>query len=834
MSTGTSKSKSAAKGTAKTAATNPQRFAGQGCVFSGKFDYRFEPERIKELLTYEGAKIQDELTSTSGYLVQGASRAGTTSAAEKKAIQLNAKGASIQVLDREGLLDLIAPSVDEFCNWLRAGADSARHAAAISYLLSANGKGLVGDGVDLQGVTLSDIPNLNIPRADLSKSKLTNVRFDTADNVNFDEAVLDNVTSYQSPQATFRKAKLSGVTLGRCEGADFTQAKISKANFHHSGGKKAVFDQAELRETEFRHAEFSQASFCKTRMTDVSFVGCNLTGADFTGATLENVDFRTANLKQADFSKANLRGGQFNGANLTQAKVEGADFQDAIFAGANLDQVDVSTAKNLVVPPTRGKVGPGVKALDGVAKKADRIQFSFTIDTPVREWEVHWESFRGRQLVMRWTDAEGKMASTYSAQISPGLVDLANTWWAEGAPRPETITAKSTKSAVSGKALTEMVVAAVCEAFGIEPPSEEDLKKQKQAAKAGQSDLRQAAIDDLKHGAAGVKKFNALSDAQRAKLGNFRKVDLAGAKLAGVNLCDLDLQGVNLEKANLSKATLLRSGLREAKLAGANLQQARCENAGLQSADLTGADLSKAKLDHANFSKANLTGAILKQASLKFAILSGANLTEAELTGAKFERTQYDEKTVWPAGFEVSLDMLWAGAGVDPAQRKHVEAQLPQGPIDMETFMELLGERTDKSRLDKATKMLKAEKFQLFADVKADSLAGIVKSQNDPDLVYSCRLTSEGAFACCTQNLNPCGGLRGALCKHLLVLIVGLTKGSQLDPTEVNKWVASSRLHQPALDKDVMTEILLKYKGAQAGELDWRPTETVPEDFYAF
>jgi hypothetical protein len=25
----------------------------------------------------------------------------------------------------------------------------------------------------------------------------------------------------------------------------------------------------------------------------------------------------------------------------------------------------------------------------------------------------------------------------------------------------------------------------------------------------------------------------------------------------------------------------------------------------------------------------------------------------------------------------------------------------------------------------------------------------------------------------------------------------------------------------------------LKYQGAQAGEIDWRPTETVPEDFYA-
>ena len=30
-----------------------------------------------------------------------------------------------------------------------------------------------------------------------------------------------------------------------------------------------------------------------------------------------------------------------------------------------------------------------------------------------------------------------------------------------------------------------------------------------------------------------------------------------------------------------------------------------------------------------------------------------------------------------------------------------------------------------------------------------------------------------------------------------------------------------------------MTETLLRFKGAEAGEVDWRPTETIPEDFYA-
>ncbi|MCI0704901.1 MAG: hypothetical protein L0241_27900 [Planctomycetia bacterium] len=34
-------------------------------------------------------------------------------------------------------------------------------------------------------------------------------------------------------------------------------------------------------------------------------------------------------------------------------------------------------------------------------------------------------------------------------------------------------------------------------------------------------------------------------------------------------------------------------------------------------------------------------------------------------------------------------------------------------------------------------------------------------------------------------------------------------------------------------DKEVVTATFLKYKSVEAGEIDWRPTETVPEDFYA-
>jgi hypothetical protein len=170
-----------------------------------------------------------------------------------------------------------------------------------------------------------------------------------------------------------------------------------------------------------------------------------------------------------------------------------------------------------------------------------------------------------------------------------------------------------------------------------------------------------------------------------------------------------------------------------------------------------------------------------------------------------------------------------------PAPRKKAAKSPPavNTQLDIEHFMRQLEAKTDPAKLSKALSMLKADRFRLFAEVKDNSLVGVVKSQTDPELVYSGRLGSDGHFACCTQNLNICGGLRGSLCKHLLVLIVGLTKAGELDPAKVNDWVKSSSGKKPVLDKDQMSETFLRYKGAEAGEVDWRPTETIPEDYYA-
>jgi hypothetical protein len=348
-------------------------------------------------------------------------------------------------------------------------------------------------------------------------------------------------------------------------------------------------------------------------------------------------------------------------------------------------------------------------------------------------------------------------------------------------------------------------------------------------AKAELLQLRQQLLQELKSGPQGIERWNALGLKQRQEAGHFRKADLSGQDLSCADLQSLDFQKADFTASILAKAMLGYCNLKGANLRKADLREAQGYATKMPEADLTDACLANAKLSGCNLNKAILAEADLSGAELVRADLRGANLLGANLEDAKLGYAKYDEQTRFPKGFRPPKDMKWAGTGPPPKPKR----RKPSGPIDVDTFMKRLEKGTDSAKLDKALAMLKAERFKLFAQIEDEFLVGVVKSQTDPDLVYSCRLASDGRYACCTQNLNICGGLRGSLCKHLLVLIIGLTKGGELDPTLINEWVESSQGQKPALDKDAMSETFLRYKGAEAGEVDWRPTETIPEDYYA-
>jgi hypothetical protein len=93
----------------------------------------------------------------------------------------------------------------------------------------------------------------------------------------------------------------------------------------------------------------------------------------------------------------------------------------------------------------------------------------------------------------------------------------------------------------------------------------------------------------------------------------------------------LDRAKANLAGRNLAGRSLKFADLRRANLSGANLSRA---------------DLSGAQLSGANLAKANLSGANLSGATLSGAVLLGANLR-----GVNLRHALYDDRTLWPPGF---------------------------------------------------------------------------------------------------------------------------------------------------------------------------------------
>lgn len=176
-----------------------------------------------------------------------------------------------------------------------------------------------------------------------------------------------------------------------------------------------------------------------------------------------------------------------------------------------------------------------------------------------------------------------------------------------------------------------------------------------------------------------------------------------------------------------------------------------------------------------------------------------------------------------------------ASAALSASTSAAAPASVQGKQISLASLFTELNKIIADSRMDKVKAMLRADRFQLFSEVTDDRVTGVVKSQTDSSLFYACSVDAKGRYMCCTQNLNRCGGLNGGKpCKHLLVLMVGLAQGNQLDPTAALNWARATRGKKAVLDKDSMSATFIRYKGAEAGEVDWRPTETIPEDYYAF
>jgi hypothetical protein len=282
-----------------------------------------------------------------------------------------------------------------------------------------------------------------------------------------------------------------------------------------------------------------------------------------------------------------------------------------------------------------------------------------------------------------------------------------------------------------------------------------------------------------------------------------------------------------------ARANLVKASFSEADLRNANFTGAKMLKFGARNSDLSGANLAKVDLSDARFVGVKFVGADLSGANLSGADVSGADFTDANLTDAVLVALVFDQNTIWPAGFEVPEGARWTPEKLNPQYEGVGEDAVA---TNVDALLARLHKTINANRMTRTMEMLKGGTNQLFAEVETNTVRGVVRSQREPDLVYSCVLHSDGTYSCATPDLANCLGLRGEPCKHLLVLLIGLTKAGKLDPQTADQWVCAARGKQHKWNESIREQVsdtLLKYKGAEAGEIDWRPTETIPEDYYA-
>jgi uncharacterized protein YjbI with pentapeptide repeats len=808
---------------------------GKTFLFAGK---SWRLPQLTELATSEGGRVVDAVSAKLDYVVVGQARG--TPAPVKEAEKLNQKhGTTIEILDESGFFALFAPSRDEAIALLKAGKPGW---AKWQGFENCNVPMPDLNDVDLRGLDLSGVCQISfaqvpIDGANFTGAKMLGSYFPPVRRATFDRALLRNSDVGDMEDCSLQHADLSEVsTYGHFVRCDFTGAKLCRLDAHGSDMSDCVFNDADLTDAELTESKFTGIDFTGAKLTQAQLVKAVFKNTKLVRVNLANTDLSGAKLVGCDLTGASLRGALLIGADLTDAIVDGADFEDANIAGAKLQGVDAAKAKGLdPAQPTKAlAVGPNIKELNRAAKNSKSLRVGATLDLPdgYVTLDISTSKWGSNCYFTKITEGSniGK-PGPWNVPIGDCMQFFAQRF-RDGKLRLDSVKVQATKAALGGKELKRLALAAWCEAFGVPIPTDDELKSQGKAKKQDAAALREELLAELRAGARGVKKWNARKPEERKKAGSFARVDMSqwdlqNADLRGLDLKESMLDGARLGGAQLGGATLTGASLQEASLPKATLDGAKGSDANFAGADLSHANLVWANLKRTSFQKANLS-----HADLQAADLCGADFTGATFEAAKFAEAKFDESTRFPKGFKLDATMRWVGKGTDPRLPKP-KALKAKGPIDADKFLKRVEENSDAAKLAKALAMLKADRFKLYAQVTPEFLVGVVKSQGDPDLVYSCRLNSDGSYACCTQNLNICGGLRGSLCKHLLVLIVGLAKAGDFDLAEVDSWIAASRAQKPALDKETMSETFLRYKGAEAGEVDWRPTETIPEDYYA-
>jgi len=828
---------------------------------------------ISKLVRLRGGELLDEVDPELTYLIVGA--AGSEEDRER-AENLNAEDRSdIQILSSAEFLETQVPSPEELLELLKGGPESLQLALELLQIPVTEPYDL--SEVDLRGFQLDDaaatvdIEALDLTDSDLREARLTNVWFSAMSGVNLDGATLSKCHfsgDCEFIEGSLKKGVARGCDFSSCDidQADFTSSDLSGSDFCSAFGANAAFRKTTLTDADFSQAELSEADFSGVDGAGLDFSGSRLTRGLFTKSNLRGSVFCGANLDSADFTNCDLRDCDFNGANLNGVVWKGARLAGASFQLADLDQNEISKSADLASSDvdTGSHVNRHLDELREATSKISRVEFTLpfrrngqrttiAVTTSPKHVRVAWEQPNPvtgeiRSKLLRSSDLRIPLLS---------VVRRFRDWEFLA----EDVEVRSGRGPSGNRLPKGAVVQAICGILGVAPP--EDLLPMPVTAAPPPppppkavvqpptpSELREQLLAALKSGGAGIARWNDASDDERDLVEGLSSQEFNGVDWQRINLRDRELMGVKLAKANLSGADLSYTLLNRAQLKSARLDRATGWGTQLRAASLIDASLVQTSLHCAFLNDANLRGANLSDAVFENCDLRGADLSTANLHDTVFRGSKIDEQTKWPKGFALTWNMVWAGSGPSPLpeppppppeppveileETEELEQEAEsgaEGAADLAGFLDQLEEHVSVGKLDKALDLLQATPLELFYDLSKTSVSGVVRAPDDPDLAFCCHLSDEGAYGCCSSNLATCNGLRGSLCKHLLVLLVGLVQKGVLPADRAAEWVAASTGNKPETDKELCSQSLERLESAGRGGATWKPVATNPDDF---
>jgi uncharacterized protein YjbI with pentapeptide repeats len=304
--------------------------------------------------------------------------------------------------------------------------------------------------------------------------------------------------------------------------------------------------------------------------------------------------------------------------------------------------------------------------------------------------------------------------------------------------------------------------------------------------------------------------------------GPIRGCSFRQATFAGLNLLSWQTTDLTADAAIFHRADMLGVSLHGGRFRGTVFVEA-----GLDHADLSDADLTSADLHGATLYQTNLKGALLAGANLRQADLRGAQLETAALAGADLTAAEYDRTTIFPPDFHPDrAGMLRRLVAVMPAPAEHP----PPETSDLDLLQQQIAHDLGSPEADALFVLAEHGYGVLATEVQAWRVSGVLSEPGNSDRLYCCRLTSEGNFVCGTDKLVLCGRRRRGYCGHLALLLLTLVQRGQLDPLTALDWLHRGYSPQPRPDRPTLAAILTRFTPTSP---DYRPTETLPEDYYA-